>query len=361
MLVSILLKSLFRRISSWKTIQNMLNICDLPVKQGKDKTIKHLEDISQKPNNLTDEFRELEKLYCNHILIGQKAVKLFEVEQKYIDKLIILFKSHKIDSTIFKKFYPFIVPEEDLTEIDLLPKLVDIKDTSETLSLIFCTRRSVTERTEIDIRNFNQEAQNKLVCYDKVFGTKKEIKQSFDIIVIWKEKKSIEIRIDIDNNSSSQERNDSFFKIITMFNNLVREKSGIETILKNCINFFSVINKLYKSTNEGKVINLLFTTDEGSIKSEKMRKDKVDLRFETYHKAGKNAVHHITPYSITILWDFPILKGRNNKIELILPGKLYSLNSLSPTLEEVIIEKCIVIEEYNFILNKINTYLNYVS
>lgn len=189
MLVSILLKSLSRRITSWKTLQNMLNICNLPVGQGKDKTIKKLEEKSQKVDDLTDKFLELEKLYCNHILIGQKVVRLFKVEQQYIDKLIFILKSHHIDSTIFHKSYPFILPEEDLIEVDLLPKIVDIKDTFETLSLIFCSRRSFTERTEIDIKNFNQEAQNKLVYYDKIFGTKKQIKQLFDIIVIRKEKK----------------------------------------------------------------------------------------------------------------------------------------------------------------------------
>lgn len=146
-----------------------------------------------------------------------------------------------------------------------------------------------------------------------------------------------------------------------MFNKLVEEKLGIEKLLKEPINFFPLINNFYMSNDEGKIINLSFTTDEGSIKSEKMRKDKVDLRLETYHKAGKNAVHHITPYHIAILWDFKILERIKNQIELILPGKLYSLSSTNPRLEEVIIEQCIVLEEYNFILQKIDTYLNHVS
>jgi hypothetical protein len=339
----------------------MLKLCNLPLGQGKDKTLKKLEEKTQKVDELTDNFLELERLYCNHILIGQKAVKLIQVEQQYIDKLIFLFKSHQIDSTIFHKTYPFILSEEDLTEIDFLPKLVDIQDTFETLSLIFCTRRSFIERTEIDINNFNQETQNKLIYYDKVIGTKKQIKQLFDVIVIQKEKEIIEVRIDVDNNFSSQERNNSFIKIINVFNKLIEEKLGIEKVLKDPINFFPLINKFYTSNNEGKVINLSFTTDEGSIKFEKMRKGKVDLRLETYHKAGKNAVHHITPYQITILWDSKILEEIKNQIELILPGKLYSLSTTNPSLEEVIIEKCIVLEEYNFILHKINTYLNHVS
>lgn len=236
-----------------------------------------------------------------------------------------------------------------------------MEETSESLSLIFCTRRSFTERTEIDIKAFNTEVQNKLVYYDKIFGTKRHIYQFFDVIVVWKNKNVIEVRIDILNNFSSQERHNSFVRIIEQFNNLIYESLGIENILEKCVNFFPLINNLYNSKSEGKIIELSFTTDEGSIKSEKIRKDKVDLRDETYHKAGRDAVHHITPYHLAILWDFKISGGIKTQIELVLPGKFYILSSENPSLEEAIIDKCGVLEEYNFIFNKIDTYLNHVT
>lgn len=82
MSVPILLKSLSRRIHSWKTITNMLHICDLPVGQGREKTINILQDKSKIGEEFNDKFDELKKLYHHHILIGQKAVKIFQLQKK---------------------------------------------------------------------------------------------------------------------------------------------------------------------------------------------------------------------------------------------------------------------------------------
>ncbi len=44
---SILLKAIRQRISSWETMKDMLNMCDLPIGNGRDKTIKRLEENEQ--------------------------------------------------------------------------------------------------------------------------------------------------------------------------------------------------------------------------------------------------------------------------------------------------------------------------
>lgn len=262
--------------------------------------------------------------------------------------------------TIFKELYPFPLPEEKLDKTDLFPILVDIKDADETLSLIFCSRRSIIERTEINPENFEFtiESKNKLDDYDKIYGIKKRIYQLFDAIVIWKKKNIIEVRIDISKELSSQERNISFTKVINQFNNLVTQKLHLRVLVKEYINFFPLIHSLYSKSGEGKVTHLSFVTDEGSIKYEKMRKMTKDLRHETYHKAGKNAVDHITPYYLAISWIFQISNEIKSDITLILPGKLYIINSPYPSLEEVIIKGCFVLEQYNFIFDKINEYLS---
>ena len=361
---SILLKALRQRISVWETMKDMLNMCDLPIGNGWDRTIKKLENDPL--NNLISseiKFQKLQTLYCNYILISQKAIKFYNVSKQDIDKLISCFEIYKIEPTIYQKYYPFPVAEEDLKGIDVLPNLAHIEITNENISLVFCTRHSFTERTEINLKDFNPEAQNKLIYYDKVYGTKRQIYQSFDVIVIWKNKGLIEARIDMTKNPQLKEYQNYFDRIINTFNILVKEKLGIEELLKKSMNLFPLINNLYNSKNEGKIAELSFITDEGSIKRETIRKDKNDLRDETYHSAGKKAVHHITPYQLKILWDFTIFKEEEKDIKtqiiLNLPGKFYTLSSNNPKLEEIIIEKCGFIEEYNFIFNIINKYLNY--
>ncbi|MBD2167326.1 hypothetical protein H6G04_23325 [Calothrix membranacea FACHB-236] len=308
-------------------------------------------------------FKTLQTLYSNYILISEKAIKFFTVSKQDIEILISCFENYKIEPTIYQKYYPFPVDNEDLKGIDVLTNLTHIEITDENISLVFCTRHSFTERTEINLNDFNPEAQNKLIYYDKVYGTKRQIYQSFDVIVIWKNKGLIEARIDISKNHQLKEYHHYFNKIINTFNILVEEKLGIEKLLKECVNLFPLINTLYNSNNEGKIVELSFITDEGSTKRETIRKDKDDLRHETYHSAGKKAVHHITPYQLKILWDFTIFKDKdkyiNSQIILNLPGKFYTLSSNNPKLEEIIIEKCGFMEEYDFIFNIINKYFNY--
>ncbi|WP_375466917.1 hypothetical protein [uncultured Nostoc sp.] len=208
---SILLKALRQRISVWETMKDMLNMCDLPIGNGWDRTIKKLENDPL--NNLISseiKFQKLQTLYCNYILISQKAIKFYNVSKQDIDKLISCFEIYKIEPTIYQKYYPFPVAEEDLKGIDVLPNLAHIEITNENISLVFCTRHSFTERTEINLKDFNPEAQNKLIYYDKVYGTKRQIYQSFDVIVIWKNKGLIEARIDMTKNPQLKEYQNYF-------------------------------------------------------------------------------------------------------------------------------------------------------
>ncbi|WP_143854085.1 hypothetical protein [Nostoc sp. 'Peltigera membranacea cyanobiont' 210A] len=345
----------------WPTMKTMLNICELSIGMGRDKTIERLLDENKKGNKFDDNFEKLKNLYYDYLLVGNKAIKIFNSERKIIDELITSFQSHQIEETVFQETYPFSLPEEKLKETDLFPKLVDIKDTNENLSLVFCTRHSFTERIEINPEELSIEAKDYFNDYDEIIGIKRYIRQFFNVVVLWKKKILIEVRIDIANGVSSQERNTAFFETVGQFNNLAREKLGIETTLNECINFFPLIDNLYKSSGEGKVGEIAFNTDEGSTKSERMRRGAVDLRDEIYHKAGREAVDHITPYRLAILWNFKISEYIETQIELFLPGKSRALSSTEQRLEEVIIKKCSVLEEYNFILDKINMYLNNVS
>ena len=143
------------------------------------------------------------------------------------------------------------------------------------------------------------------------------------------------------------------------FNKLTEKVLGVKSLLKDPVNFFPLIKKLYDAKGEGKVGELAFTTDEGSIKNEKMRAGMGDLRDETYHKAGRAAVDDICPYRIAVLWDSPISETLSikNYLEVFLQGNCRSLSSQNQVLEDVIIKKCSFLEEYKFVFDKINKYL----
>jgi hypothetical protein len=154
----------------------------------------------------------------------------------------------------------------------------------------------------------------------------------------------------------SDDRYHAFLQIIDALNLQINNALEIDSILAEPVNLFPTISNLYES-DEGRVCELVFTTDGGSIKHEKMRIRNVDLRVEAYHEAGKKAVDHITPYRLAIRWNFVDSNKVKTEPELLLPGNVRSL-SVNQRLEEAIIEKCSSKEDYDFVFGKIITYLN---
>jgi hypothetical protein len=356
MLVAQLLDSVRKRVP-WSTMRTIFKMCDLPVGRGWEDTVKKLTDAGVGKDDFTDNFDLLKELYCNHLIIGEKSLKLFRSDRSRIDNLIGKLRHHKVKTTIFHDTYPFLLSTESLVKTDSTPKLVEIREAADNMAVVFCTKRFFTERTEIDPEGLSAEAREALNDYDELVGIKRYTRQFFDVVVLRKDKELIEIRLDIMGGMPSQERSRAFIQIIKKFNSLANKTLGIETLLGDSTNFFPLIDCLYESS-EGKVGELAFTTDEGSIKFEKMRRGEVDLRDETYHRAGRKAVDHITPYRLAVLWKFLISEGLETQPELLLPGKSRTLSELTQKLDEVIIKKCSGLDDYSFVFEKIISYLN---
>ncbi|MEO1432601.1 MAG: hypothetical protein AAFV71_26715 [Cyanobacteria bacterium J06633_8] len=355
MLTAQILEAFSQRIS-WSTMRVILKICDLPVGRGWEQTITKLTDEESVRNDISDKIEQLNNCYENHLLVNDKALKIYPLERKKIDKLIAVFKKYKPTDTVFHQTYPFPLSDDNLKEIDFSQKLVEIRDTEDNLSVIFCTKRLFIERSQINTEELNEDTRKDLVDYDKIIGIKEHYRQFFDVVVLSKKRNTIEVRVDITGALSLEDKSKAFFQTINQFNTLSEQKARIKTPLQEGINFFPLIDNLYES-DEGKVVELAFITDEGSTKSEKMRKGSVDLRTETYHHAGKQAVHHITSYRLAILWNIKISGGLYTKPEILLPGNAQILSNQTQSLDEVCILNCSSLDDYEFVVEKIFTYL----
>jgi hypothetical protein len=342
----------FRQRISWSTMRVILKICDLPVGRGWEQTIQKLTD----KDDISAKREQLKNCYENHLLVNDKAIKIYQLEIKKIDQLIAVFRKYKPADTAFHQTYPYPLSDEKLKEVDFSQKLVEIKDTEDSLAIIFCTKRLFTERSQIDTKKLDEDTRKELIEYDKIIGVKEHYRQFYDVVVLSKKRNTIEVRVDITGSLSSEYKSKAFFQTINQFNTLSENIARIKTPLQESINFFPLIDSLYES-NEGKVVELAFITDEGSTKSEKMRKGSVDLRTETYHHAGKQAVDHITSYRLAISWNIQISERINNQPELLLPGRAQILSSQIQYLDEVCILNCSSLNDYEFVVEKIFTYL----
>jgi hypothetical protein len=190
----------------------------------------------------------------------------------------------------------------------------------------------------------------------EIIGIKRHLRQAYDVIIL-REQGIIEIRIDNPSEMSSDDRHRAFLQTTDSLNYQSKTFSEFDSILSEPINFFPAIKNLYDSS-EGRVCELMFETDGASIKHEKMRRRDIDLRSEAYHKAGKDAVDHITPCRLGIRWNFIDSNSVETEPELLLPGNIRNLGSSNQRLEEAIIERCSSTENYNFVFDKLISYLN---
>jgi hypothetical protein len=340
----------------WQTLKAILSGLEIPtLGKGKNDTITKLKSYLQEEENISS-IEELSRYYLTHLLVGEKAVRVFRVEKNIIKNIVNSFKDHKPPESAFHNKYPFPLGEEELREIQSGTRLVEVKNLDQDLQLVFCTKRFFSERLDLNPNIIREEERKNLGVLSELIAIKQYSRQFFDVVIFREKESVVEIRIDVSSGMLSDDRYHAFLQIIDALNLQINNVLEIDSILAEPVNFFPIISNLYES-DEGRVCELVFTTDGGSIKHEKMRIRNVDLRVEAYHEAGKKAVDHITPYRLAIRWNFVDSNKVKTEPELLLPGNIRSL-SINQRLEEAIIEKCSSKEDYDFVFGKIITHLN---
>jgi len=176
-------------------------------------------------------------------------------------------------------------------------------------------------------------------------------------VVLDPQMERIEIRLDIGSDAGDREL--SFNQIRRAFQNLVSRLTIKDYKLKkeNIVNLFSAIDDLYRSS-EGRVCELAFTTEGGSIKRERMRRSNECLRTEAYHDGGIKAVDgKISSYRIAATWEHGADTSLVTQPELLLPGYSRMLSEITPILMDADITNCAGIEDFNFVVNKLNDFI----
>lgn len=346
----------FRPRISWSTMKALLKMSGLPTGNGWDKTIKKIEG-EKIDTELQANIKQLKDIYLKHLLVSEKAVQVYQLEREVIDKIIDSLQQYNPPYTTFNETYPFPLPTDKLQNINSFQEIVEIVNDDDSLKIVLCTKRLHVDRSIIDTDKLKEETRKDLIEFEKVIGEKRYYHQFFDVIVLSKCSDLIEIRIDISNNLSLEEIGEGFLKTKMKFNLLLEHLStGIKNPLTDRINFFPLIDILCES-DEGKIVELGFLTDEGSIKNVKMKRGSVDLRKEKFHSAGKRAVDHINSFRLAVRWDSNSLNEINTDIELLIPGQAIIFNNNVQYIEEIHVKKCFSLEHYNFIFQKVIAYL----
>jgi hypothetical protein len=342
----------------WAVMKPLFQHHQLKKGRGWEDTISKLEDFAASKNQEKESLLIgiLSKIYQEHLIVGEKTTRFYWEKQDKVKQLINALLSYDIPDSSFSKSYPYPLEENELSDLKTEVYLVKILKQHEKLLLVFCSKRHIKERVEIIPEQQDSEVKEALAEFYEVIGFKKYDKQFFDIIVLNPKTNTIEVRIDISSNISSEDKEICFRQVKIKFQELISELTNEQYKLDNAINLFPAINQLYRS-NEGRVCELAFTTEGSSIKHEKMRRRHECLRTEAYHQGGSQAVDgQISAYRIAATWEHRTNATLVTQPELLLPGHHSMLNTNAP-LTDATITNCAGIADYDFVVGKLNGFL----
>jgi hypothetical protein len=366
MTVDSLFYSLRNRVP-WSVARIMFMLSGLNPSLGWDSTIKKLTDTNITLSQET--YLTLYNFYLSHVLLGNKAVKIFPISSVDCRKLKELHDTinlSEIRNPFINKF-PFLLDSKNLKEIEEDIFLVNIEETTSHINFVFCTKSSFHTRENIE-RELSEEKNNSnikniLNKYTKIYGIKKEEKQLFSVVAVHKNRNILEIRVDLPEKAIEFYIIQAFSQIIAKFNEICRS-INFTLVEEECLNLFSLIREIY-SCNSIRICEIGFQTNEGSlrgsIKHEKMKARKIDdLRNETYHHAGVRAINHINIFSIASIWDITISENQRliSNPEVWLPGSSRMLSEPITFLSEFRIKNNLGHHDYEFVLNDLLDRLN---
>lgn len=341
----------------WYYFSSILKSKQLTVSQGWEKTLSKLKQIANSNDTFRDRLFDLYPVYEDHLLHDEKVVKIYQKDVQTIEKLINFIDSIPCDSCPATMTFPFPLDGDgdQLSSLEFnRPYYVGNIESSEGLALLFLSKRFFVQRVKLNTFHEDNVVRDYLGDFDEVYGIKKQVHQFFDIVFLNKAKGIIEVRLDNIEGLNSKAQEVNFLSIERKFENLFSATSE-DYRLNRPVNFYPLLDRLYQDDNEGQVCELGFVTDEGSIKNERMRMNRTDLRSERYHSAGKKAVEHITLFKIAIGW---LKKDRDNEpTELKIFGTIKDVARFSQSIDSVICSRCFNELEYRFILNKVITLL----
>ncbi|MEA5212818.1 hypothetical protein OQ483_09615 [Enterobacter bugandensis] len=344
-----LIKGMQARNISFRLLQCELKHYGMRSARGWADLIEEYKSLSTKKDD--DNFNTI---YNNFLKYSDRAVFFIEPHDKkhipLIKKIFLnMVDANDRDYKIYEKAFPLPVNLGKHIKLKKLrPVCVDVCKEKNIILLTNTYLRPFKERTVIDTGTMSSSTQNELNFFDEIIGIKDRYIQCFDTISLDTNTGDISFEIDMTTNLSAEELENA----ATRYRRTLRVlcyKATKAHVLFSRKNIFSAIDTLYHST-DGTVLKLGHATKTGSIKEEKMRRKKDDLRKETYHSAGLAAIGGKTNnYSISKQWQ----GSHNNILTIHIPGHFSLISSTLPFINYAIIEGCCTKTDYELLISKV--------
>ncbi|MDZ4058226.1 MAG: hypothetical protein U1D69_14935 [Polynucleobacter sp.] len=337
-----------KRKPSFRLVQALLKNMEVESATGWDRLIEKFSQASiQSSDEMKDKTAKLCTIYESLVKHSKKGVFGVKIHNKpafqaTIDKITKLPKDEEFIST-----YPLPVDDETLLKKSLNPAIVKVDEDTHEVYISLCSKRIFKQKVELHRDDFEAEDKNPLDQYEEVFGIKTEVFQAYDHIKIDKRTGTILFFIDASRDPCTSDLYASY----QYFNSIIQEPiTDLKPNELEYINFYPKIATLYKS-EEGHIVRFEHATPTGSLKSEKMRGKKSDLRNEKFHKGGMDAVNNYTN-GCGIVKSFSAPSGIGEFSVSIL-GSFVAAGAPTASIQLARIENCANERDFNLALSKI--------
>lgn len=319
-----LLETLMGR-SSWYDTRKILLMAGLEVRRGSAKTLAFYED-----EDVDDEIADtLSNLLSEHLIAGEKCLQFHHLSRQQLAQLRAHVAALELEESELQDAFPCAVDPATLPGNGWdIPRLVHRLTDDRGTFLIASSIREYEERVDVDVSALPAAVKRDYGDIKELIGVRAVRKQVFDAVWLPVRGHTVVTAVDFPRGAPG----DIVVPGQTFLRHLIRHGAGVRV---DPINLFNAIDAVYES-DWGKVVELGFTTDTGSVKHEKMRLQKPCLREEAFHVGGKEAVDGVIhPFQVSVQWAAEYADDLRGNPELTLHGTARMQHHVQPLYDAI--------------------------
>lgn len=334
----------------WPVGRKVLVENGFPRGRGWEQTVEKLGSAKQEEGTQVD---ELVVALREHTLCGEKLAGFYKVDPEALARAREKVLSAEIKATAFSEAFPASLPEDELADQPSGFILTAVESSDDGIAVVFSSVRVITVREDIEPEDMPEAAAGVFEDYEQIIGLKTVRFQAFDVVSLPHDGAYIDVRVDYPAGTHHDVALSAHARTIDAFHKIVGDP-----LLSDPINLFPLIDRIYNDPKEGIVVELGFGTTTASLKNEKMRRKQLDLREEQYHKGGKAALKSpIEPFRLSVTWKRKAGDGLFSNPELSVNSNARAAGGEHPTIENVVIRKCMGQADYEFVRSRIEHHL----
>ena len=320
----------------------------LPSSNSWAKTISQLQMIIDSPKANPADLANLEILVgwvCEYLATFSKAISIYELgthAPPFIPTLGPAVLAGLVKTGVEQAYpggeFPALAGKAECGPLVERFFVRSVTATADMFSVVLTTVSEYYVREKITLTTAENRAVAKLSDYSEVIGIRKVAYEHVDVVrfshgVTGAGVVSAEIILDISRPGATALNQDEISKRFKKYESMVNKAlafalPGIS--LPAPMNFFAAMEKIYNS-KDGNVCELGFaTTLGGSVKKEKMKRNTADLRVETWHAGGRDAIAKaaipdtIDIYRLSVSWKISM---SDDQPILSIPGSYKALST----------------------------------